>query len=400
MSTLEQSVAHARTAGGAPRPLIAHIVFRFDYGGLENGIVNLVNSLPAGEFDHAIIALTEVSDFSTRIRRADVRVFGLNKQPGTDIRAYVRLWKLLRRIRPAVVHTRNIGTMDCLFVAWLAGVPARIHGEHGWDVHDPDGTNRKYLAMRRVLNLVTHAFVTVSRDLEEWLVRRVGIRASKVMQICNGVDTQRFHPATTTAKRGCLPAERFPASCIVFGSVTRLTAIKDPLNLVRAFLAVRKLLTASGHDVRLALIGDGPLRAAIEAEVAASGEGQAVWLAGSRDDVAELMRALDVFVLGSQREGISNTVLEAMATGLPVIASATGGNLELVEPGVTGKLVPPGDSAALADAIRSYAENDSMRLAHGTAARVRAEQMYSLGGMVNRYGELYRMQCQRVMETA
>ncbi|MGH8177836.1 MAG: TIGR03088 family PEP-CTERM/XrtA system glycosyltransferase [Steroidobacter sp.] len=399
MSALEQSMTQVRTTGGAARPLIAHIVFRFDYGGLENGIVNIVNSLPAGEFDHAIIALTESSEFSSRIRRPDVRVFSLHKQPGTDIGAYVRLWKLLRRIKPAVVHTRNIGTMDCLFVAWLAGAPVRIHGEHGWDVHDPDGTNRKYLAMRRVLNLITHAFVTVSRDLEQWLLGRVGIPSRKVMQICNGVDTERFRPVSTAARRASLPADRFPANCIVIGSVSRLTAIKDPLNLVRAFLAIRKPLATAGRDVRLALIGDGPLRASIETEIRAAGEEQAVWLSGSRDDVAELMQALDIFVLGSQREGISNTVLEAMATGLPVIASATGGNLELVESGVTGKLVPPGDSAALANAIRSYVEDDSTRLAHGAAARARAEQVYSLGGMVNRYRELYAMQCKRVMET-
>lgn len=400
LSYAMNSISNITASPQVDRPLVAHVVFRFDYGGLENGIVNLVNNLPAGEFDHAIIALSEASDFRTRIRRADVRVFELRKRPGTDIDAYARLWKLLRQLRPAIVHTRNIGTMDCLFVAWLAGVPARIHGEHGWDVHDPDGTNRKYLAMRRVLNYVTHAFVTVSRDLEVWLVKRVGIKARKVRQICNGVDTQRFYPGTSSAKRACLPANIFPSSCIVVGSVTRLTEIKDPLNLVRAFLAVRKPLLASGHDVRLALIGDGPLRTAIEAEVKSAGEAQAVWLSGSRDDVSDLMRALDIFVLGSQREGISNTVLEAMASGLPVIASATGGNLELVHPGVTGALVPPGDTASLAETIRSYVEDEPKRLAHGAASRARVERVYSLDAMMNGYRDLYRMQCERVMETA
>jgi sugar transferase (PEP-CTERM/EpsH1 system associated) len=381
------------------RPLIAHIVFRFDYGGLENGIVNVVNGLPPGEFDHAIIALTEATEFATRIRRADVKVYALGKRPGNDLRAYLRLWRLLRELRPAVVHTRNIGTMDCLLVAWLAGVRRRVHGEHGWDVHDPDGTSRKYLAVRRLLNPFVHQFVTVSRDLRTWLVERVGIAERKVAQICNGVDTQRFRPASI-ADRLLLPPERFPASCIVVGSVTRLTEIKDPLNLVRAFVAVRQPLLTAGHDVRLLLVGDGPLRAAVERELQVAGELAAAWLPGSRDDVAELLRTMDIFVLGSQREGISNTVLEAMASGLPVIASATGGNLELIDDGVTGRLVPPGNTGALAAALRRYVEDVAQRRAAGAAARGRVEAMYSLNGMTNSYLELYARQSAYAMETA
>lgn len=395
------STAVATTSARA-RPLIAHVVFRLDYGGMENGLVNLVNNLPAEEFDHAIIALTEASDFRARIRRSDVRVYCLGKKPGSDFGAYGRLWRLFRKIRPTAVHTRNIGTMDCLFVAWLAGVPVRLHGEHGWDVHDPNGTNPKYIAMRRVLNWFTHGFVTVSRDLERWLVQRVGITPRKVRQICNGVDTRRFRPAPApgAAERGCLPTERFPPSSIVVGSVTRLTAIKDPMNLVQAFLSIRKPLAAVGKDVRLALIGDGPLRGEIEAAVRAAGEEQAVWISGSRDDVPELMRAMDIFVLGSLREGVSNTVLEAMASGLPVVASATGGNLELIVAGAIGEFAPPGDSAALAQAIRRYVEDETLRRTHGAAARARAEEMYSLSGMVESYADLYRMHCKRIMETA
>ncbi len=398
MAAAEHSMADSMSAGSV-RPLIVHIVFRFDYGGMENGVVNLVNNLPAGEFDHAIVALTEASEFRTRIRRSDVRVFALGKRPGSDLGAYVRLWKLLRQLRPTVVHTRNVGTMDCQFVAWLAGAPVRIHGEHGWDVHDPDGSNPKYLRVRRVLNPLTHGFVAVSRDLERWLIDRVGIARSKVVHICNGVDTQRFQ-AAASSPRAALPPERFPPQSFVIGSVTRLSEIKDPLNVVRAFLALRKLLAERGRDVRLALIGDGPLRGAVEAEVGAAGAQDVVWLAGSRDDVADLLRSFDVFVLGSLREGISNTVLEAMASGLPVIASATGGNLELIEDAVTGSLVPPGDSAALAQALRRYVEDEALRRSHGAAARARAESLYSLSGMMERYRDLYRNHCRRATAPA
>lgn len=397
MQALQPAAVPASATARRARPLVAHILFRLDYGGMENGIVNLVNTLPASEFDHAIIAISDVSDFRSRIRRPDVRVFALNKKPGKDFGAYGRLWKLLRELKPAIVHTRNIGTMDCLPIAWLAGVPARIHGEHGWDVHDPDGKNPKYRMMRRAFAPFAQSVVTVSRDLANWLVREVGIRAGKVIHICNGVDTQRFRPRTDT--RDLLPESIFPRGCVVFGSVTRLTAIKDPLNLVRAFIQVRRQLQNSGPDVRLALIGDGPLRGEVEKELRAAQCEPFVWLAGSRDDVPDLLAAFDIFVLGSLREGISNTVLEAMASGVGIIASATGGNPELIEDGRSGTLTTPGDSASLAAAMLRYATDAPYRQAHAQAARRRAEELFSLSGMMSRYRDLYTKHSTQALET-
>ena len=383
------------------RPLIAHIVFRFDVGGLENGVVNLVNGLPADEFRHAIIALTMATDFKQRIRRQDVTVHEIRKQPGKDPSAYLRLYRLLRALRPDIVHTRNLGTLDCTLVAMLAGVPVRIHGEHGWDIHDPDGTNRKYRTLRRAMNPMIQRFVTVSADLERWLVDRIGIPAHKVTRICNGVDTDRFRPGAGVTDsdldlaRNLLPPDRFPPGCLIVGSVTRFEPIKDPLNLVRAFIGARcRLVTANqAVDLRLLMVGDGPLRQDALELLKESGEAQAAWLPGSHDNVPELLTAMDFYALGSRREGISNTVLEAMATGLPVIASATGGNLELVQPGMTGTLVPPGDPQALASALVAYATDVALRQSHSEAARARAESEYSLAGMVAAYRDLYRAAC-------
>jgi sugar transferase (PEP-CTERM/EpsH1 system associated) len=379
------------------RPLIAHVVYRFDYGGLENGVVNVINGLPEASFRHAIIALTEASDFQRRIRRQDVSVHALNKRQGKDPGAYMRLFRLLRQLRPAIVHTRNLGTLDCTLVARLAGVPSRIHGEHGWDTYDPDGTNRKYRALRRMLNPTIDRFVTVSRELEQWLVQNVGIQAAKVQRICNGVNTDVFKPRVSR-ERQLLPVERFPQQSIVVGSVTRFQEIKDPLNLVRGFIAARR--DPRGQALRLLMIGDGSLRAPAQALLEEAGESANAWLPGSRDDVAALLGEMDVFALSSRREGISNTVLEAMASGVPVVASATGGNLELIEDGRTGMLVPPADSEAIARALLSYASDDGLRERHGHAARARAEREYSLRRMLSDYENLYRAQCNAVEEAA
>jgi len=137
------------------------------------------------------------------------------------------------------------------------------------------------------------------------------------------------------------------------------------------------------------MIGEGPLRAEAEARLIAAGLGADSWLPGARDDIPELMREFDLFVLGSRREGISNTILEAMSSGLPIIATATGGNGELVADGETGRLVQPGSPVELAHALLDYARDATLRQAHGLAGRRRALSEFSLRRMLEDYATLY-----------
>ena len=387
----------SRLPKGRDRRLIAHVIFSFDYGGLENGVVNLINGLDADAFRHAIVALTTAKDFSNRIRRGDVQIHTLEKQAGKDPGVYLRLFRLLRHLRPSIVHTRNLGTIEGAMIARLAGVPRCIHGEHGWDIFDPEGKNRKYRALRRLASPAINRFVTVSRELESWLVSAVGIPQRKVQRICNGVDTERFHPPES-GLRAALAPDRFPPDSIVVGSVTRFSAIKDPLNLVQAFIEARR--APNGERLRLLMIGDGALRREAEALLRDAGAADAAWLPGSRDDIPDLLRAMDVFVLGSRREGISNTILEAMCSGLPVIATATGGNAELVESEVTGLLVPPGDARTLAEAVNRYVDDAQLRKSHGLAGRRRAVREYSLQRMLADYESLYQWCVSEELETA
>ena len=366
-------------------PIVVHIVFRLDYGGLENGVVNILRGLADGELRHIVVALTEATEFAKRLP-SGVDVHTIGKQPGKDPRAYVRLYRLLRRLKPGIVHTRNIGTIDCALVAFLARVPVRIHSEHGWDVADPDGTRFKYRWMRRVMAPMIHRFVTVSEDLAQWLVGTVSIPKKKVERLYNGVDTRRFCPAQGET-RSVLPKTLGKPGSVVIGSVTRFSPIKDPMNLVSAFMAVAG--KRSKDDIVLAMIGDGELHKDATSALADAHLGDRSWLPGARDDIPDLLQAMDVFVLGSLREGISNTILEAMASGLPVVASDTGGNRELIVDGVNGFLVPPGDSGALAEAIDRYAADSSLRRSHGEASRRRAASDFSLTSMIDRYRSLY-----------
>lgn len=387
MSRSEADTVSASMARTEP-PLVAHVIYRLDVGGLENGLVNLINAIPEHRFRHAIICLTEYTDFRFRIRRRDVQYHALHKRAGKHPGIYIDLWRLFRRLRPDIVHTRNLAALDSQIPAALAGVPCRVHGEHGRDIYDLDGSNRKYLMLRRALRPLVHCYIPLSRDLERWLHERVGVPQRKLALIYNGVDSRLHHPAG--ASRAPLPRAGFaPPGTIVIGTVGRLQPVKDQLTLVRAFLHLIKTMPGAREKLRLVLVGDGPLRAQAAALLEAEDASTLAWLAGNRDDVPQLLRGLDIFVLPSLAEGISNTILEAMATGLPVIATRVGGNPELVVEGMTGTLVPPAAPEALAEAIGVYLQQPELASRHGRAGRLRIEREFSLPGMVERYMAVY-----------
>ena len=372
---------------GDTRPLVVHVVYRFDTGGLENGVVNLINRMPATAYRHLVIALTEITDFKKRITRDDVEFLALKKPPGHIFGLYPRLYRLFRDLHPAIVHTRNLAALEVVVPAWAAGVPVRIHGEHGRDVGDFDGSSRKYQWIRRLYQPFVTYYLALSRDLAQYLFGRVGISRSKVAQIYNGVDAHRFSPSSVReAIDGC-PFRAGDEWLI--GTVGRMQVVKDQLNLARAFVAALELRPSLRDCLRLVMVGDGPLRDQVLAILAEAGVADLAWLPGERSDIPAILRGLDCFVLPSLGEGISNTILEAMASGLPVIATDVGGNGELVDAGRTGELVPPADPQALARQIVRLAEDRDLARRMGRAGRVAVEQRFSLDAMVGAYQALY-----------
>jgi sugar transferase (PEP-CTERM/EpsH1 system associated) len=370
------------------RPLVLHVFYRFDVGGLENGIVNLINHMPADAYRHAILALTEVTDYRQRIRRDDVQFISLRKPPGHLFKLFPRLVRIFRELRPAIVHSRNLAALEVTVPAWLARVPVRIHGEHGRDVGDLDGANKTYQWVRRVYNPFVSRWIALSRDLESYLTGRVGIPARKVTQIYNGVDAERFRPAVAPEPTlaGC-PFSR-PEHWVI-GTVGRMQTVKDQTLLARAFIRALEIAPELRPRLRLAMVGDGPLRAEAQALLAAAGVAELAWLPGERHDIPELLRSLDCFVLPSLAEGISNTILEAMSSGLPVIATRVGGNPELVSEGRTGALVPASDPEAMAQAIIAYAQAHEQARSAGQEGRAEVERRFSLDAMVGAYGSIY-----------
>ena len=378
----------AALIGSKTPPLVAHIIFRLAVGGLENGLTNLINNMPPHRYRHAIISLTECTDFSERLRRDDVVLISLHKQSGHDFQVYARLLKTLTTLRPAIVHTRNLPALESLVPAALAGVPCRLHGEQGRDVYDPDGLNRKYNLLRKIIRPLVHCYTTVSQELAEWLVRTVGAKPERVKHIYNGVDLDRFHPAVGL-RESVGPGGFAPSGTLVIGTVGRMEPIKDQLTLVRAFLHLIKGEPGLRQRLRIIVVGAGSLRNRARELLDKVNAGHLAWLPGERNDIPQIMRGLDVFVLPSLREGVSNTILEAMATGLPVVATRVGGNPELVEDGVSGTLVPHSDPASMAEAIRRYSLDPRLRREHGRAGRKKAEERFSIQKMIEGYLSVY-----------
>jgi sugar transferase (PEP-CTERM/EpsH1 system associated) len=368
-------------------PLVVHLTYSLDYGGVETLIVESINRMPAERYRHAVVCLTKYTDFAKKITRPGVELIALNKPPGLALATHARLFKLLRRLRPAILHTYNLAAVEYAATAMLAGVPVRVHAEHGRDARDPQGLNAKHNLLRRLLAPVIGCYVPVSLDLQRWLREVVKIPDAKNLLIDNGVDTARFAPgaADVALPPGCPDWN----GCFVIGTVGRIQDVKDHATLVQAFALLRERLPQHAGRLRLAIIGDGPLRPALARQVEEAGLLDAVWLPGARNDIAAIMQRFSVFALSSIAEGTPVTLLEAMACGLPVVSTRVGGIPDLVPEGVAGALVPAQDPAALAAALAGYAADPERVRREGVAARRRIEQRYSIQAMLSAYLALY-----------
>ncbi len=367
---------------------ICHLLWSLRTGGLENGVVNLINQLDDSQFQHSIICLTDYDPaFFQRISRQNVRIFNLHKKPGHDFGSFWRCMRLLQQLKPDICHSRNLAAMEYQLAALLARVPRRIHGEHGWDLTDLAGQNKKYVMLKRTLKRLIHHYVALSVEGRDYLQQRIGVPTDNISLICNGVDTNRFQPAAR--QQSALPDTLAASDRIIFGSVGRIADVKNQQLLVNAYIALCQQDQAFRQDTALVVVGDGPARPALQQQLQQAGLSQQCWLPGDRNDIAAILPGLSVYVLPSLAEGISNTILEAMACGLPVIASNVGGNPELVSQDSTGWLFTSNDSRQLQQIMTDCLHNRSQLAQFAANAREAAVAKFSLDNMVSQYQQLY-----------
>jgi len=181
----------------ASKSVVCHLIYRFDIGGLERVMVNCINAMQDDNYEHVVIALTEVGDFSKHLNPS-VKTYQLNKKAGKDLSSHWRLFKLLRKIQPDILHTYNLAAIEYHPIAKLAGIKGHIHAEHGREISDPQGLNKKHNFLRKLMAPFIHSFVAVSSDLDTWLKNTVNINQEKVKLIRNGIDTNKFSGTEST----------------------------------------------------------------------------------------------------------------------------------------------------------------------------------------------------------
>jgi len=385
----------ALTPAFAPPRLVAHVVNRLDCGGAGNDLLDLIAHMPGERYRHAVLCLRDHGMFHDGLRAYGVEVIDLHKRDGADPGSFLRMVRALRALRPDLVHTRNLGGLEGQLAAALAGVRLRVHGEYGRESGREYGgdsvkpwRSRPPSLLRRALRPLVGHYIAASAEQERWLIEQVGAEPSRVSQIPNGVDSLEFHPRlgphAAVGPDGFMIDDAF-----VIGSVGRMDDARNDTTLVEAFLRLISSPHASHSRLRLLIVGDGPMRAECQAMLERAGAGHRAWLPGERLDTAQLMRAMDLMVLPALAAGSGTVLLEAMATGLPVVATAVGVHRELVQPGLTGILVPPMSPDVMAAAIADYCRIPEMGARHGARARGQVIAHHSLPAMARSYLAVY-----------
>lgn len=373
-----------RAATGGASPIrVLHVIASLGRqartGGTEYGLIKLVNALERSAVSSAICSGCHVHPHIAGLLAPDVALFECGRaEPRNDLKLVRGLLKAIRVFRPDIVHTHGWGTLcDGLLASRLGRVPAMIHGEHG-----TLQTRAYQLRIQRWAWHRVDQVVCVSSRLAERVSREVGFPLDRIRTIRNGVNLDRFNPRHRPDGRALLNLD---SADLVVGAVGRLVPVKDQLTFIRALAVLRdRRVPAKGL-----IVGDGPLRAVLEQEIQQRSLGGSVQVLGHRPDVERVFAALDVFVLSSISEGLSNTIQEALASGVPVVATHVGGADELVGDGRHGYLVRPRDPEAMADAIQQLVERPAARRAMAAAARRRAEEEFGVDNMLRGYQEMY-----------
>ncbi|TXH77492.1 MAG: glycosyltransferase [Lysobacteraceae bacterium] len=363
---------------------ISHVVENLERGGLERMVIDL--ALAQREAGHRcrVACLYETGALASELTSAGIEVRACEKRGGADFSALRRLRAWLRAAPGAVLHTHNANAHYHAVLAAFGLPPMRvINTRHGMGATKP--RSRGEWLYRRAMSR-THRVAAVCEAARQRFAAQ-GVRPREALTaVPNGIRIDRFSPADAQTRAALRSILGFAAQTRLIGTVGRLNPVKDQSMLLRAFAR----LHAERADTALVLVGDGPLRAALEAEVSALGIGTAVRFLGDRDDVRRLLPGFDLFALSSKSEGYSMALLEACASGLPIVATDVGGNREIVVDGRNGKVVPSGAAEAFSIAMQALIDDPAETMRMGAASREWALREASIATMARRYDALYR----------
>ncbi len=360
---------------------VLHVVLSLGTGGLENGIVNIINRSDPNKFKIDVICLREQGELGDRIDNPNTEVFFDASRCSGLKNAISVIREAQQKNEYHIIHTHGWATM---LAGYLTGLleskPIIMNGEHGTLYYSSwrQRIMQRFLFNRMTINL------SVSGALVKEISNRFGVSESRFLAILNGVDIDKFKPSEDSREKyrellGLTDGQ------FVIGSVGRLVEVKNYPSLIKAFA----LFVKQQPNSKLLLTGDGPMRGELESLIKQLGVVDSVELLGRRDDIPELMNAYDVFVLPSFREGLSNTILEAMSTGLPAVVSNVGGSPEIVVEGKTGHLFEVDDTDKMAQLFKQFASDSGYLKKVSLQARTHVVDNYSLPIMVENYQNVY-----------
>lgn len=360
------------------RPIrVLHVVSCLGHGGMEAGVMKLVTGCDPSRVISDVCTLERAQAFQD-LFTGDSKLHELSRSSAFDVGLVSALAGIMRTRCVDVVHTHAWGTLleGSLAATWSRTAHV-VHGEHGTMELKPLNVR-----LQRVLWRKADRLLAVSHELANRMTARVGVRRDEITVIPNGVDTERFgHMPREQARK----ALSLPVDVFVVVAIGRLVAVKNYPLLIEA----ARLVRAAGVHLQLLVAGDGPLRDELEQRIRDAGMEGTVRLLGVRTDTSTLLAAADAFALTSRSEGMSNTILEAMAAGRPVVATRVGGNPELVQEGVTGLLVTADSPQELAESLLALSADRARSEQLGARARQRVEAEFSVRRMIARYTDLY-----------
>lgn len=362
---------------------IVHVVENLDRGGLERTVVDLIASQRDAGHECRVICLFKLGLLARELLASGVRVDACGKRPGLDLRALRRARALIRQSPDAVIHTHNAMAHYYAVLASL-GLPVkcRINTRHGMGGRTRSG--RQEWLYRQSLRGTDYAVAVCEAARQRFAADGMRPRRA-LLSVPNGIRLERFRPADDVARQSLVAELGLPTGSRIIGTVGRLQPVKDHALLLRAFAKVRVQVP----EAALVIVGDGPLRAALEAQAEQAGLSDALRFMGDRHDVPRLLTGMEVFALTSTSEGYSVALLEACASSLPIVATDVGGNREIVRHGINGRLVPSGDTAAIATALIALLRGGEQAAAMGRAGYAWAQAEASFRTMAERYHGLY-----------
>lgn len=363
---------------------IAHVFYGFGTGGIESLTTAVINSAEGGRYRHGIFIFSNNWGAMSKISAPwNVDRYFIKRYFRNDPSVILRLAIAFKRYKPDLVKASSFSGIDGVIAARLAGIDNVIYSEHGFNADEAFTVKRRRVFLRWLVLKMCKKIVSVSKSRMKWLIEEVGVDPKKMLYIPNGCDTKVFSPGRDEDLRRSLG---FEADDIVVGTVGSLSAVKDQKSLLEVFA----LLAKTKKNLKLLVVGDGPLKEDLVSFAESAGIGDKTVFAGVAKDVSRYYKAMDIFVMTSISENMPSAILEAMATGLPIVATDVGDVKYMLNEGRSGIVVKVKDIKAISGGVLKYIDDPILAKSNGESSRAKVENEFPLEKMIRSYDELYR----------